>query len=252
MRYITKLLFIIMFPIWATIAADLVEQDPAQVNLPVIHDINGEKFNFENIEDNVLVLHFWATWCSGCAKEMEGLNKLQKLLKKDRVIVVPISEDFKGENVVREFYKAYNLKNLTAFVDKKQRLFHQMNVISLPTTFVLDSTGQVVAYANGPVDWLEDKNINLLKKYVKQKDMYNKDYIKLINKQKMFEKTTNEVQNKRNIKELIPENAETKLEFSSSDKKRGEIRVVNSEGKEASLKIRRPVNKIKVNENEKN
>jgi thiol-disulfide isomerase/thioredoxin len=252
MKYITKLLLIIIFPVWHSFSAELIEQEPSNAFLPEIFDINGERFNFENIEDNVLVLHFWATWCSGCSQEMEGLNQLQKLLKKDRVIILPISEDFKGESVVREFYRAYNLKNLAAFVDKKQKLFHDMDVVSLPTTFILDSTGQVVASANGPVDWLEEKNISLLKKYIKQKDIYNKDYIKLMNKQKVFEKSSEEVQNKTHIKNIISDEAETKLEVSQkSDIKKGEIRIVNSRGKKASLKIRRPVNNLSVEQNAK-
>lgn len=253
MKYIIKFLFIILFPVWNSIAAEIVEEEPTHIYLPEIFDINGEKFNFENIEDNVLVLHFWATWCSGCSKEMEDLNQLQKILKKDRVIILPISEDFKGETVMREFYKAYNLKNLAAFVDKKQRLFHEMGVISLPTTFILDSTGQVVASAKGAVDWLEDRNIDLLKKYVKQKDNYNKDYIKLINKQKVFEKSSNEVQNKISLKDIMPDEAETKLDVSEeSDTKNGEIRVINSKGKKTSFKIRRPINNLIMEKNAKN
>ena len=253
MKYIAKLLLIMIFPVWYSVAAELVEQDPSNISLPTIFDINGEKFNFENIEDNVLVLHFWATWCSGCAREMESLNQLQKLLKKDRVIILPISEDFKGESVVREFYKAYNLKNLTAFIDKKQKLFHDMGVINLPTTFILDSTGQIVASARGAVDWLEERNVALLKKYIKQKNMYNKDYIKLMNKQKVFEKRPKEVQNKMHLKDLLPEDAETKVEVSQdSDIKRGEIKVVNSKGKKTSLRIRRPINDVNVKQDAKN
>jgi len=224
-------------------AHEIIEQEPSRVSLSNIRDINGEEFNFENLEDNVLVLHFWATWCSGCVQEMETLNKLQKILKKDRVIILPISEDFKGEGVVREFYRIYDLKNLPAFIDKKQKLFNDLGVVSLPATFILDSTGQIVAHAKGPVNWLEESNIALLKKYIKQENSDNKKYIKLLDKQKVFEKPKDQVQNNKHIDELVPKEAQTILEVANeNDVKEGSIKLKNSKGDEISLKIRRPLN----------
>lgn len=244
MRNILKLLFALIMPICLSVAHDIIEQEPSRVALTNIRDINGEEFNFENLEDNVLVLHFWATWCSGCIQEMETLNKLQKILKKERVIILPISEDFKGEGVVREFYKIYNLKNLPAFIDKKQKLFNDLGVVSLPATFILDSSGQVVAHAKGPVNWLEESNTALLKKYIKQENADNKEYIKLLDKQKVFEKPQDQVQNKH-INELVPKEAETLLEVANeNDIQEGSIKLKNSKGDEASLKIRRPLNNL--------
>jgi len=243
MKSILKLLLILILPIFGSVAHEIIEQEPNYVPLSNIRDINGQEFNFENLEDNVLILHFWATWCSACVKEMETLNKLQKILKKDRVIVLPISEDFKGEGVVKEFYKVYELTNLAAFIDKKQKLFNDLGVISLPATFILDSTGQIVAHAKGPVDWLEEHNIALLKKYVKQKNTDNKDYIKLLSTQKVFEKNKNQVENGKHINELIPKEAETLLEVEvPTGDKQDSIKLKNSKGEETSLKIRRPVN----------
>lgn len=245
MRNVLKLLFALIVPIYISIAHDIVEQEPSPVALTNIRDINGEEFNFDNLEDNVLVLHFWATWCSSCVQEMETLNKLQKILKKDRVIILPISEDFKGEGVVKEFYKIYNLQNLPAFIDKKQKLFNDLGVVSLPATFILDSTGQIVAHAKGAVNWLEESNIALLKKYIKQENADNKEYIKLLDKQKVFEKPQDQVQNNKHINELIPKEAETLLEVSNgSGVGEGSINLKNSKGDETSLKIRRPINNL--------
>jgi len=223
-------------------AAELVEREPMAVNLTSVLDINGKEFSFGNLEDNVLVLHFWATWCPGCTQEMEKLNSLQKILKKERIIILPISEDFKGDAVIKEFYQSYGLTNLTAFIDKNQKLFHELGVISLPTTFIIDSSGQVVAHAKGQVDWLQDVNIALLKKYVNQKNQVNVDYANLLQSQKLFEKKPQPVQNTAE-EDLIPKGAQTDLEISkASNFEIGEIRVTNTKGDTSSLKIRRPLN----------
>jgi thiol-disulfide isomerase/thioredoxin len=244
MKSLRLYFFILLFlPVYIAHSANLVEKDPEYIDLPSISDVNGQEFNFQKLEGNVLVLYFWATWCSGCAKEMESLNAIQKKLKKDRIIVMPISEDFKGEEVVKKFYRSYGLKNLPAFIDKKQTLFHSLDGISLPATFILDSSGEVVASAKGAVNWQEDGVISLLKRYIKQIDMDNHDYTKLLRGQKMFEKTKKEAQNKH-IDDLVPISSQTHLDISSvPNKETGEIKVTNSKGEKSLLKIRRPVNR---------
>ena len=244
MRFVSCLLFVLSSFIYRTaIAVDIVEQEPTNIHLASILDINGKEFTFDKLEDNVLVLHFWATWCSGCVQEMEYLNGLQKILKKDKVIILPISEDFKGDSVIREFYKTYGLTNLVAFLDKNQKLFHELEVASLPATFILDTSGQIVASAKGAVNWLEEENISLLKKYIRQKNMVNIDYINLLDKQKMFEKNVEPVHNAWSIDDLVPKAAQTELEVAeSSNFKIGEIKVTNIKGDTSSFKIKRPVN----------
>jgi len=223
-------------------AADLVETTPKVLPIKSLIDINGGSFNLGNMEDNVLVLHFWATWCSSCAGEMESLNSLQKLLKKDRIVVLPISEDFKTDLVVKDFYQSYGLTSLPSFIDKNQKMFHEFGIVNLPATLVVDSLGQVVAVANGPVDWLAPKNIALLKKYVAKKVEENPAYVKLINSQRS-PKNDLQTQPIQNIDKIVPKSAQTELEVTKDSQiEVGEIRVANISGDQFSLKVRRPVN----------
>lgn len=239
---ILRVLILIFIPTALVYSSSLVEKDSEHIELPSISDINGKEFNFQKLEGNVLVLHFWATWCSGCAKEMESLNIMQKKLKKDKVIVMPISEDFKGEDVVKKFYMNHGLKNLPAFVDKKQKLFHSLDVISLPATFVLDSSGEVVAHAKGAVNWQDESVVSLLKKYIRNINIDNRDYTRLLRDQKVFAKAKEKT---KHVDDIVPISGQTHLDAYSPDKRSGEIRVTNSKGEKSFLKIRRPVNKSK-------
>lgn len=242
-RLILQFFISLVLPLCVAHASPIIERDPETLELPSIYDINGQEFNFQKLEGNVLVLHFWATWCSGCAKEMESLNLMQKKLKKEKIIIMPISEDFKGDEIVRKFYKVYGLNNLAAFIDTKQRLFHSLDVISLPTTFILDSRGELVAYAKGPVNWQDEDVVSLLKKYIKNINTDNRDYIKLIREQKVFAKRKEEDHHKK-VEDLVPVTSQTFLDVSEAPNKvTGEIKVTNSKGEKSLLKIRRPVNK---------
>ena len=100
------------------------------------YDINGKPHNLEQFEGNVLLLHFWAAWCTNCTQEMKALDQLQKSLRKDSIIIIPVSEDFQGKEVVTSFYKQHKLKNLLSFLDKNNALFSALEINNLPTSFI--------------------------------------------------------------------------------------------------------------------
>lgn len=117
------------------------------------YDEAGNAHNFEEFYGKVVVLNIWATWCAPCVKEMPDMSVLQKDFKRKNLKVVAISEDFKGVDVVKEFYQTNEITNLAIYLDKKNTLFKALNIISLPTSIILNSEGKEVARAMGYIDW---------------------------------------------------------------------------------------------------
>lgn len=242
------LIFALSF-FFANVYAKNHDHQPEIMSDLVVYDLQGRELSIDQLEGNVVLLHFWATWCAGCTKEMEHLNKLQKAIKKDPIIILPVSEDFKGHKVVEQFYHAHNLRNLTAFIDPNNKLFRELKISTLPTSIIIDASGKNVAIIKKPVDWTQEKNIKFLKKFVAQKTSTNQDYLKLLNEQKIFsgkEKTSK----KKNTTKIIeiPNHAETYLappetenEEGSSKKQASKI-ITNMQNKELSFKVKRPIN----------
>jgi thiol-disulfide isomerase/thioredoxin len=152
-------------------------QEPPTID---IYDLDNKRFDLKKLEGNVVVLHFWATWCATCSESMEQLNRLQKLVKKDPIIIVPISEDFKGQEVIEQYYKDHNLENLVAFVDRSNAMFRAFKITNLPATFVLNPSGQVVAEVRSKTNWLDAGVVDSLKKCVAIKAVDNPDYVELL------------------------------------------------------------------------
>ena len=208
------------------------------------YDLNGREFDLEKLEGNVLLIHFWATWCSSCVDGLKSLNKLQKLLRKEPIIIVPISEDFKGAEVVKSFYNKFNLKFIPAFIDRNNKWFREMKVSVLPTSFIINSEGKNVMKITGKIDWLDEKNISLIRKYIAAKEPYNPDYVALINEHSV--KTDNnskkDVEQQNNRNEQILRSIETNLAPVIEDDKlkNGEINMSNISKND--FKTRRAVN----------
>ncbi len=108
-----------------------------------IKDLSGNRVEFKEYKGKVVFLNLWATWCAPCRSEMPAIQKLYDDLEKDKVSFVMLSLD-----------KDSNLEKVKSFVTKSSYSFpvfmpsgylsEQLQVPSIPTTFVLDKEGKIV------------------------------------------------------------------------------------------------------------
>lgn len=216
----------------------IVEYLPRSLPLTSLVSLDGKNYQLDKLEGNVLLIHFWATWCSSCVEEIKALNQFQKLLRKDKIIVLPISEDFKGAEVVKKFYNTFNLGYLPAFIDKNNQWFRAMKVNSLPATFVVDMQGRNVAMLSGGVDWLNQKSVDKIKTFISSKQEYNPDYLKLISEHVVVE-SKQDIQSGEADKKINIDEIETKVAATSVDKKANEVNMTNAQD---DFQTRRSVN----------
>jgi thiol-disulfide isomerase/thioredoxin len=139
------------------------------ITLPDIGFIDSEDKvrHFEEWDGQVLIVNFWASWCTTCTSEMVELDELQKEYRKRPLKVIAISEDFKGIEAVKEFYKKYNITLLDAYIDQKSKLFKELEIIGLPTSFIVDYKNKIVARINGRINLHDEKILKLIKKHLK-------------------------------------------------------------------------------------
>lgn len=171
--YIITVIFILMLFTKSSSFADVKytiqeNQKPRDVLFETIYfDKEGKENNLERFENKVVLIHFWATWCGFCVNKINGLDKLKKRLKKEPVEIIAISEDYKGANIVEEFFQKKKIQNLEIYTDKRNMLFSKFGGITLPTTVIINHLGQEVAKIVGVIDWEADNEvIDLLMKYV--------------------------------------------------------------------------------------
>lgn len=119
----------------------LSEDPPYKERHYKLRDRNGEEINMADMEDKVVFINFWATWCPPCIAEMPNINKLYQQYKEDDgVVFLMISLD-------QDFEKA------KAFVDKRSldfniyeprsRMPNEFQTQGIPVTYVLDKAGEI-------------------------------------------------------------------------------------------------------------
>jgi thiol-disulfide isomerase/thioredoxin len=125
-------------------------------------DINGGAVNMSDFKGKVVLVNFWAAWCTPCAEEVPQFIALQKKYQDQGLQVIGISvEDDAGE--LRNFYRQYHMNYPVVPGDIKIADAFG-GVLGLPTTFLIGKDNLVHAKHIGATDFsaLEREVVALL------------------------------------------------------------------------------------------
>lgn len=122
---------------------------------------NGSFANLRDFRGSVVILHFWASWCTPCAQEMVDLNKFEAFLNESEIYgikIIPISVD-DNFSLAKKFYKNYKINNLDLFYDENSLNFNSLKLTSLPHTFIIDKNGRLNSRIDGTLQWTKNSKI---------------------------------------------------------------------------------------------
>ena len=104
----------------------------------------GTKFDFRAYKGKLMLINFWATWCSPCKAELPDLIAVSKEFEPLGLKVLGISIDRGGDvdTLVGNFVKEHNI-NYDVIIDDGilQKAFG--NIRGVPTTFIVGKDGKI-------------------------------------------------------------------------------------------------------------
>lgn len=104
--------------------------------------LDGKSLSLADLEGEVVVLNFWATWCPPCRRELPLLEDLHQTLQPQGGRVIAIAIDMDGDKV-RRFLRSRRI-DLPAVHDGPDGLARELDLPHVPYTMVLDRRGYVV------------------------------------------------------------------------------------------------------------
>lgn len=144
----------------------LKKPDPFDYSF-MIKDMDGNKISFEQFKGKVVFLNLWATWCGPCRAEMPTIQRLYESIPTGNVAFVILSLDKdQDKNKIESYIKSK--KYSFPVYQPSGYLTEQVQVPSIPTTFVINKKGLVVAKETGATNFNTPKFRKFIESLIKE------------------------------------------------------------------------------------
>ena len=114
---------------------------------------DGAAVPLEAFADKLVVLNFWATWCTPCTVEMPTLEGLWKEYRGRGLVVIGVSVDRGAPRALLEPYIRNHGLTFPILLDPDSRAAGAWRVTGIPATFVVRPGGEVAGMATGAREW---------------------------------------------------------------------------------------------------
>ncbi|WP_338652617.1 redoxin domain-containing protein [Lysinibacillus sp. Y5S-8] len=130
--------------------------------------LDGEDITLSNLRGKKVVLNFWATWCPPCKAEMPHMQSFYDEYAKEKNVEIiavnltsaerDVTADAKVDTVMT-FRDSFEL-TFPILLDPDNDAGLDYQIITIPTTYFIDSNGYIQRAIRGPMD------VDMLNDYV--------------------------------------------------------------------------------------
>jgi len=151
-RTVAAMLGAMLMPAFSASALSRIQPWPAKKAAPALAlaDLEGRSATLSAWRGQAVLLNFWASWCEPCVAEMAQLSHLAAR-HAGRLAVVGVNYKESGETARRR------LSGLpfafTTLLDRNGSAFKLWTQGVLPTSVLVDSSGQPRVSVAGEMDW---------------------------------------------------------------------------------------------------
>lgn len=117
-----------------------------------LENVDGKKMGLSDYKGKKVIINFWSTWCPPCKAEMPYIENFYEKNKDKNVVVlaVNLANLEKNKNNIQQFIKEHNI-TFPVLLDYNGNVANLYQNITIPTTFIIDTTGRVDQKIVGPM-----------------------------------------------------------------------------------------------------
>lgn len=130
-----------------------------------LQDLKGKVWRLSELKGKVVLLHFWATWCSTCEEENPTLQNLL-LAERENPQFVVLSVLVRDDAAKAHAYMAQRKFDFPVLADDK-KTSQQYGLTGVPETFLIDKSGTIRDKIIGPNNWNSPEVRAALARFIK-------------------------------------------------------------------------------------
>jgi len=146
----------------------LTRQAPKPAPALKLKDPEGRLHDLAQLKGRVVLINFWATWCPPCRREMPSMERLAQAFEGEAfsVLAVDVGED--ADTIDAFTGQLDTTPTFPVLLDTRSRAMQAWKVAGLPTTFLVDKRGRVVASAIGGREFDHPELIRAIRELLSQ------------------------------------------------------------------------------------
>ncbi len=114
--------------------------------------LNRSMYRLADYRGNVVLLHFWATFCAPCRRELPALQHLLQRFQSSGLAILAVSADRGSPNQVSRFVREQGL-SLPVVLDPDGAVRRKYEVFALPITYIVGRDGKIRGRVVGAGSW---------------------------------------------------------------------------------------------------
>jgi peroxiredoxin len=131
-----------------------------------LRSMEGKNLRLGEQRGKVVMVNFWATWCSPCLIEMPHLNRLYEKYRNAGFVLFGVNVDEDARKAVALAQKM-GLK-FPVLADTDKRVSKQYDLTAMPSTVLIDRDGRLRHVHRGYRDGFEDMYEKQIRELLKQ------------------------------------------------------------------------------------
>lgn len=148
--------------------AGLLKLDGRPAPALQLADMDGKSVNLAQLKGRWALVHFWASWCGPCRREMPTLPKLINAFPPERLSVILVNTAESDEDVFT--FLASVSPELATLMDRDGQVTERWQPRGLPSTFFVDPQGRLRYQALGGRDWGSVAYLDFLRELTRMKN----------------------------------------------------------------------------------
>jgi len=141
--------------------AGMIKLDGRPAPALQLSDLDGKRVDVTQNHGRWTLVHFWATWCGPCRREMPTLAQLMRELPAERLNIYLVNTS-ENEDDVFAFLASVS-PELSTLLDRDGQVTERWQPRGLPASFLVDPQGRMRYLALGGREWVSTPYLNFLR-----------------------------------------------------------------------------------------
>lgn len=112
--------------------------------------LDGSTVKLSDLKGKRVFINFWASWCPPCRDEMPEIEEFSKENKDVIVLAINLRNTERSDEIVQKYIQEGNY-TFKVLLDKKGKVGNQYKVLTLPTSFFVNTDGVIQYKFIGPL-----------------------------------------------------------------------------------------------------